>query len=85
MGRPKNYVDKIANINLEIEATEMKLRNLYEERDELQKEMELNEVQNIYRAMEDAGITVEQLFASVQKPKRPYTRRVKTENKTVEA
>lgn len=79
MGRPKNYSEKISNINTEISATEIKLRTLYEERDNLQKEMELNEVQNIYKAMKDAGITTEQLFASIQRPKRPYHRKNKVE------
>ena len=33
MARPKNYVDKLTNLEGEIEATERKLRTLYEERE----------------------------------------------------
>ena len=79
MARPKNYVEKLANLENEISATETKLRTLYDERDELQKEKEMSELQTIYKTMKDAGITVEQLFASVQKPKRPYNKRPKPE------
>lgn len=79
MARPKNYVDKLTNLENEIDATERKLRALYEERDELQKEKDMSEIQNIYKMMRDNGVTVEQLFASVQKPKRPYNRKPKTE------
>jgi uncharacterized coiled-coil DUF342 family protein len=79
MARPKNYVDKLTNLENEIDATERKLRTLYEERDELQKEKDMSEIQNIYKMMRDNGVTVEQLFASVQKPKRPYNRKPKTE------
>ena len=79
MARPKNYVDKLTNLEGEIEATERKLRTLYEERDNLQKEKDMVEIQSIYKIMRENGVTVEQLFASVQKPKRPYNRKPKTE------
>ena len=85
MARPKNYSEKLQNIEKEIESTENKLRTLYDEKDELQIEMEMTEIQNIYKQMKDTGITVEQLFASVQKPKRPYNRKPKTEQKSAEA
>lgn len=79
MARPKNYVEKLANLENEITATETKLRTLYNERDELQKERDMNELQTIYKTMKDSGITIEQLFASVQRPKRQYNKRPKPE------
>ena len=84
MARPKNYVERLANLENEIEATERKLKTLYEERDSLQKEKDMNELQNIYRVMKENGVTVEQLFASVQRPKRPYNRKPKAESNTTE-
>lgn len=84
MARPKNYTDKIETLNTEITNAEQKLRNLYDQRDTMLKEKEMNEIENIYKKMKASNITVEQLFASVQKPKRPYNRKPKTE-KTVEA
>ena len=79
MARPKNYIDKLANLENEINATEQKLRTLYDERDNLQKEKDMSEIQNIYKMMCENGVTVEQLFASVQEPKSPYNRKPKTE------
>lgn len=80
MARPKNYDEKLENIEKEITATEQKLRTLYDEREEMQKEREMNEIANIYKTMKENNVTIEQLFASVQKPKRPYNRKPKTEN-----
>lgn len=83
MARPKNYNEKLESIEKEILATEQKLRSLYDEREETQKEREMNEIANIYKTMKENNVTIEQLFASVQKPKRPYNRKPKAE-KTVE-
>lgn len=86
MARHKNYTDKIENLNNEISATEQKLRTLYEERDSMQKEKEMSEIENIYKTMKQNNVTIEQLFASVQKPKRPYHKKPKTEQQqTAEA
>ena len=85
MARPKNYNEKLESIEKEILATEQKLRSLYDEREETQKEREMNEIANIYKTMKENNVTIEQLFASVQKPKRPYNRKPKTEQKSAEA
>lgn len=80
MARQKNYNEKLENLQNEILATEQKLRSLYDERENLEKERDMNEIANIYKTMRENNVTVEQLFASVQKPKRQYNKKSKNNN-----
>ena len=81
--RVKQFDTQLKNLEIEIENTENKLKKLYSEKEELSKSKDLQDINNIYKQMKESGITIEQLFASVQKPKRAYNK--KNTNKENEA
>lgn len=83
MARVKQFDTQLKNLEIEIENTENKLKKLYSEKEELCKSKDLQDINNIYKQMKESGITIEQLFASVQKPKRAYNK--KNTNKENEA
>lgn len=85
MARPKKYDSIINEVMNEIEATEKKLRELYEKRDEIEKEKEMQAVESLYKAMKTSGMTVEQMLAKFQPQKRSYNRKPREENAQVNA